>query len=77
MRKLFVVAAAAAALMLAPSAAPAHVAPYAALKPCSAGWTHAALSWGHKCLRRGQFCKTYEDRQYHRYGFHCHSGRLH
>jgi hypothetical protein len=45
-------------------------------KPCGAGWVHASLSWGHKCLRRGQFCKSYKDREYHRYGFHCHTGRL-
>jgi hypothetical protein len=48
----------------------------ATAKPCSAGWTHAALPWGHKCLKPGQFCKSYEDRAYHKYGFHCHSGRL-
>ncbi len=60
------------ALSLA-AAVPAAEAP---AKPCGAGWTHAALPWGHKCLRRGQFCKSYEDRAYHRYGFHCHSGRL-
>ena len=45
-------------------------------KPCGVGWVHASLSWGHKCLRRGQFCKSYADREYHRYRFHCHSGRL-
>ena len=45
-------------------------------KPCGAGWVHASLSWGHKCLRRGQFCKSYKDHEYHRYGFHCHTGRL-
>lgn len=30
----------------------------------------------HACLRAGQGCKRPLDRQYHRYGFHCHSGRL-
>jgi len=45
-------------------------------KSCGAGWTHAGLSWGHKCLRRGQFCKSDADGEYHRHGFHCHTGRL-
>lgn len=43
-------------------------------RTCSPGYTHAVLTWGHKCLRAGQFCKVSADRQYHRYGFHCHSG---
>ena len=46
---------------------------------CSAGYTHATLSWGHKCLRAGQFCKrgVSANREYHRYDFHCkRSGRL-
>jgi hypothetical protein len=43
-----------------------------ASKACSGGYVHAALPWGHKCLRRGQFCKGSRDRAYHRYGFHCH-----
>ena len=76
MKSFFAIATTAVALVLAPSAAPTALAPSAALKPCSAGWVHASLSWGHKCLRRGQFCKSYGDREYHRYGFHCHTGRL-
>lgn len=43
-------------------------------KACDGGYVHAALSWGHKCLRVGQFCKVSGDREYHRYGFHCHTG---
>ena len=44
---------------------------------CRAGYRHAHLPWGQKCLRRGQYCKRGYDRTYHRYGFHCHrSGRL-
>jgi hypothetical protein len=40
---------------------------------CGAGYTHAVLPTGHKCLRRGQFCRTrWDPRYYHRYGFHCH-----
>lgn len=62
----------------APVGAEAHQgSPHAvAAKSCSAGFKHASLPWGHKCLRRGQFCKTSGDRSYHRYGFHCHTGRL-
>jgi len=58
------------------TAAPAHVGPTAASKPCSAGYVHASLSWGHKCLRAGQYCKRSGDHEYHRYGFHCHGQRL-
>jgi hypothetical protein len=44
-----------------------------AAKSCSAGFTHARLSWGEKCLRAGQFCKrgASPNREYHRYGYHC------
>ena len=45
-------------------------------KPCGRGYKHASLSWGHKCLRRGQYCKRSGDRAYHRYGYHCHGRRL-
>jgi hypothetical protein len=51
-------------------AAPAPAAPAHALKPCSAGYVHAVLSWGHKCLRAGQFCKV-GNREYLKYGFYC------
>jgi hypothetical protein len=34
------------------------------------------LSRGTRCIAAGQFCKLSADAQYHRYGFHCHSGRL-
>ena len=43
-----------------------------AAKSCSSGYTHAVISGSHKCLRRGQFCSRGADRQYHRYGYHCH-----
>lgn len=42
-----------------------------AAKPCGAGYTHAVLPSGHKCLRAGQFCARRYNRYYHRYGFHC------
>jgi hypothetical protein len=55
------------------SAAPAHsisASPLAVAKTCSAGYVHATLSWGHKCLRAGQFCKV-GNREYLRYGYYC------
>lgn len=48
----------------------------AALKGCGAGYVHANLSWGEKCLRSGQYCTIKADAEYHRYRFHCHTGRL-
>ena len=69
-------AAALGGVAVAPAAEPTARAPVTTLKPCGSRWVHAALTWGHKCLGRGQFCKSYKDREYHRYGFHCHSGRL-
>jgi hypothetical protein len=69
-----VVATAFAGALAAPSLAPVAGLDVAYAKPCGSGYTHAVLSWGHKCLRVGQFCKVGGDRQYHRYGFHCHTG---
>jgi hypothetical protein len=43
-----------------------------ASKSCSSGWKRAVINGSHKCLRRGQFCARGADRQYHRYGYHCH-----
>ncbi len=54
----------------APAAADAPVA--TAAKSCSSGWKHAVINGAHKCLRRGQFCARGADRQYHKYGYHCH-----
>jgi hypothetical protein len=60
------------------STAPAHslsaVSPLAVAKTCSAGYVHANLSWGEKCLRAGEFCKV-GNREYRRYGFYCPSSR--
>jgi hypothetical protein len=70
---LSLVAAAPAASVQADTDAPRAV----AAKSCGAGYAHAVLPTGHKCLRRGQFCARRYDGIYHRYGFHCHrSGRL-
>ena len=69
MKRLLVALAAAAAVAIA---AGAGAAPAAPAKTCSAGYVHAGLSWGEKCLKAGQYCKITGDRYYHRYGFHCH-----
>ena len=61
---------------LMPANAPDALVPVAYAHSCSGSYTHAVLSWGHKCLRIGQYCKIKGDREYHRYGFHCHTGRL-
>jgi hypothetical protein len=61
---------------VATPASGAGSAPTAIAKRCSAGYVHARLSWGHKCLRVGQFCKV-ANREYLRYGFYCpRSGHL-
>ena len=79
-RRTTAVAAAAVAIAFGGAAATpgtaGAAAPVTIAKPCSAGYVHAALSWGHKCLRVGQFCKV-GNREYRRYGFSCpSSGRL-
>lgn len=44
---------------------------------CRSGYTSANLSWGHKCLHAGEFCKRDKNAEYHRYGYHCKAnGRL-
>jgi streptogramin lyase len=48
----------------------------AAVKPCPAGTVAAVIGGKRKCLKAGQSCKRKLDRQYHRHGFHCHTGRL-
>jgi hypothetical protein len=77
--KLALLAAAVAIAFGGAAASPATangVGPATIAKPCSAGYVHAVLSWGHKCLRAGQFCKV-GNRQYLRYGFYCpRSGHL-
>lgn len=44
--------------------------------PCASGRVAAVIAGERVCLRRGQRCLRRLDRQYHRHGFHCHSGRL-
>jgi hypothetical protein len=73
MKRLLVALVAAAWIAIA---AGTGTAPAAHAKTCSAGYVHANLSWGEKCLKVGQYCKIKGDREYHRYRFHCHTGRL-
>jgi alpha/beta hydrolase family protein len=48
----------------------------AAQAKCASGTTAAVIGGRHVCLKAGQKCRKKLDRQYHRYKFHCHSGRL-
>lgn len=80
MRRCVVAALAAVALAGLPAAASsADSAPSAAGKSsisvahkCGRGYKHAVIGGQHKCLRRGQYCARSRDREYHRYGYHCH-----
>jgi hypothetical protein len=75
MRRLLAIALTAGALAALPAATPAKPVetPAATIaKSCSRGYTHAIIGGAHKCLRRGQYCSRPRDREYHRYGFHCH-----
>lgn len=59
-----------------PASGSAYAPTTAAHKCSSARYVHARLSWGHKCLAAGQFCKV-GNREYLRYGFYCpRSGHL-
>ena len=64
------------AISLAPATESFALTPVASAHTCGSSYVHAHLPWGQKCLRRGQFCKVSQDRYYHRFGFHCHTGRL-
>jgi hypothetical protein len=44
--------------------------PVVVTQTCHAGYVHARLSWGEKCLRAGEFCKI-GNREYLKYGFTC------
>jgi pimeloyl-ACP methyl ester carboxylesterase len=54
----------------------AHRNPQEGQKSCPRGSVAGVIGGVRKCLRSGQACKRALDRQYHRYGFHCHTGRL-
>jgi streptogramin lyase len=43
---------------------------------CAPGSTSAKVGGRRRCLKAGQRCRNRWDREYHRYRFHCHVGRL-
>jgi D-alanyl-D-alanine carboxypeptidase len=45
-------------------------------RSCRKGSVPAVIEGKGTCLRAGQRCSRKLDRRYHRYGFHCHDGRL-
>jgi len=61
---------------LAATWAAAGIAPGSSSRHCRAGATPATIAGKHVCLRPGARCTKSRDRTYHRYRFHCHSGRL-
>jgi pimeloyl-ACP methyl ester carboxylesterase len=61
---------------VAPAAPSVHEVSAAAQKSCPKGSVAARIVAKRVCLKAGQRCKRTLDRQYHRYGFHCHTGRL-
>jgi pimeloyl-ACP methyl ester carboxylesterase len=70
---------AAVASVLALSAAAGAVggpAPGAVATQCKGGATSATIAGKHVCLKAGARCTKRLDRAYHRYRFHCHTGRL-
>jgi pimeloyl-ACP methyl ester carboxylesterase len=70
-------AAAALLLVLVPTArSTAQGASAEAQKSCPKGAVSATIAGKRVCLKSGQKCKSSRDWQYHRYGFHCHTGRL-
>jgi hypothetical protein len=52
------------------------VGPRGESKACPRGSVHAVIAGRDRCLKRGQPCARRHDRQYHRYGFHCHARTL-
>ena len=66
----------AALLTSAVAASGAGTTPVVGQARCSTGTVAALIAGKSVCLRRGRKCVKRLDRRYHRYGFHCHSGRL-
>ena len=76
-RPAFLGVAAALLLVLAPTdRSTAQEASAETQKGCSKGALAATIAGKRVCLKSGQKCKSSRDWQYHRYGFHCHTGRL-
>jgi uncharacterized protein YraI len=74
--RLLVAFALVALVISAISASSAGTTPTLAEARCGSGTVPAVIAGKPVCLRRGQKCVKRLDRQYHRYGFHCHSERL-
>ena len=71
------IAAVALVLALAASGAATGVnSPVGMARHCKAGSTSATIGGKHVCLKAGARCTKRLDRAYHRYRYHCHSGRL-
>jgi pimeloyl-ACP methyl ester carboxylesterase len=75
MRQLLVLLAAAAAGLVAAGAGADASRPAASAR-CASGSTAAVIGGKKVCLKAGQKCDRRKDRQYHKYKFHCHTGRL-
>ncbi len=58
------------------AAVPASTSPAPAAAKCKRGFVSARIAGKATCLKAGQRCNKRYDRQYHRYGFHCHGARL-
>jgi YVTN family beta-propeller protein len=65
-----------AVVVLASATAAPAAEPDATTHKCKRGFVHAVIAGKHTCLKAGQRCTRRLDRPYHRYGFHCHTGRL-
>lgn len=76
LKRLLALAGLGAGLLAAATAAAASFAPDEARHRCKPGFRHAVIAGRQQCLKVGERCNRRNDRQYHRYGFHCHSGRL-
>jgi hypothetical protein len=76
LRRTITALAAACALVASFASADALAATSVAVHGCGSGYTHAVLSYGHRCLRRGQFCSMGEQSRYRRLEYRCVGGRL-
>lgn len=76
MQKLRIAALALVLALAATGAATGALAPTAMARHCKAGSTSVTIGGRHVCLKAGGRCTKSLDRSYHRYRYHCHSGRL-
>jgi pimeloyl-ACP methyl ester carboxylesterase len=63
-------------VLVVAGAATGSVAPAATERRCAPGSTSATIAGKHVCLKKGARCIKRLDSAYHRYRYHCHSGRL-